>query len=424
MRFGDRYLEKQALKFNFSFDKPDKSLGLCVIIPCYDEDKLIETLDSLWKCKSPVHSAEVIIVVNSSVSEEEEVLERNLSTIEDFKGWEKQHRDDCLKFFLIHTPNLPDKHAGPGLARKIGMDLAISRFNQLNHPDGILISFDADCTCTENYLVEIEKAFTENENLDCGIVNFEHPVSGNEYPDEVYKAIIQYELHLRYHIEFLRKIGYPYAFHTLGSCFAVKATSYIRQGGMNRRKAGEDFYFLHKLFAAGKTIEINNATVFPSPRPSQRVVFGTGPVIQKLSADSGSILKTYHPKAYLDLKQLLDLIPRLFEHHDPNIFSRLPESIRDFLIQNDVIEKVKEIKQNTASLSSFVKRFYTWFAPLMVVRFLNYVHQKIYPMVHVVEAATVLLTLLNQVNLQNQSGLELLKTFRNIQKSNKQVICL
>ncbi len=422
MSFGDQYLEKQILKFNFSFDKPDKSLGLCVIIPCYDEDRLIETLNSLWRCKRPAHLVEVIIVVNSSLFEKKEILARNLATIDEFNDWEKQHRDNQLIFLLAHTPDLPEKHAGPGLARKIGMDLAIARFNQIQKPDGILISLDADCTCSDDYLITIEAAFSNNKNIDCATISFEHPLTGMDYSQAVYNAIIQYELHLRYHIEYLRYIGYPYAFHTLGSCFAVKAASYVKQGGMNQRKAGEDFYFLHKLFANGNTVEINNTTVIPSPRPSSRVVFGTGPVINKLSTGSNSILKTYHPNAYNDLKQLLDLIPSLYEYNDYEAFSDcLPETITGFLMQHNVFEKVNEIKQNTASQSAFVKRFHTWFTPLMVVRFLNYAHQKYYSMVPIGNAAKELLVFYNQKQSENQNLLELLSVYRSLQKDKKPV---
>ena len=59
-------------------------------------------------------------------------------------------------------------------------------------------------------------------------IYFEHPIEGDEYPPEVYDAIIQYELYLRYYLQALRYTGYPYATHTVGSCFAVKASVYAK----------------------------------------------------------------------------------------------------------------------------------------------------------------------------------------------------
>ena len=73
----------------------------------------------------------------------------------------------------------------------------------------------------------------------------------------------------------------PYSYHTIGSAFAVSASSYAKQGGMNRRKAGEDFYFISKLIKGEKFGEITKTKVIPSPRISDRVPFGTGRSIMK-----------------------------------------------------------------------------------------------------------------------------------------------
>ena len=69
---------------------------------------------------------------------------------------------------------------------------------------------------------------------------------------------------------------FPFAFHTIGSSMAVRASSYMRQGGMNKRKAGEDFYFQQKIIPLCGFTECNSTVVYPSPRPSYRVPFGTG----------------------------------------------------------------------------------------------------------------------------------------------------
>jgi hypothetical protein len=39
-----------------------------------------------------------------------------------------------------------------GLARKIGMDLAIQHFLDTGNRDGVIISLDADCTVSPNFL--------------------------------------------------------------------------------------------------------------------------------------------------------------------------------------------------------------------------------------------------------------------------------
>ena len=83
---------------------------------------------------------------------------------------------------------------------------------------------------------------------------------------------------------------------------AVKALPYIKAGGMNRRQAGEDFYFIQKLVPAGGYFSLNSTTVYPSPRPSFRVPFGTGASISKLNESGEPVLLTYNISAFNELK--------------------------------------------------------------------------------------------------------------------------
>ncbi|MEZ4848575.1 MAG: hypothetical protein R3B93_08135 [Bacteroidia bacterium] len=76
---------------------------------------------------------------------------------------------------------------------------------------------------------------------------------------------------------------YLHAFHCVGSSMAVRSIAYQKRGGMNRRKAGEDFYFLQKFIAEGTLAELSTTKVIPSPRASEKVPFGTGRAIKKLA---------------------------------------------------------------------------------------------------------------------------------------------
>lgn len=51
---------------------------------------------------------------------------------------------------------------------------------------------------------------------------------------------------------------------------------------MNQRKAGEDFYFLHKFSILDQLGEINVEIVLPLARSSDRVPFGTGKAISQI----------------------------------------------------------------------------------------------------------------------------------------------
>ncbi len=81
---------------------------------------------------------------------------------------------------------------------------------------------------------------------------------------------------------------------------------------MNRRKAGEDFYFLHKIIPLGEFREVNTTCVIPSSRESDRVPFGTGAAMRKYVASNESTLLTYAPECFYDLKMFFSCIPGLF----------------------------------------------------------------------------------------------------------------
>ena len=50
-----------------------------------------------------------------------------------------------FKVFLIITDELPTKHAGVGLARKIGMDEAVRRLEEAGKTKGLILNVDSDC---------------------------------------------------------------------------------------------------------------------------------------------------------------------------------------------------------------------------------------------------------------------------------------
>ena len=69
----------------------------------------------------------------------------------------------------------------------------------------------------------------------------------------------------------LRQAKSPYARYTSGSCMAVRCGAYVQQGGMNRRRAGDDFYFgLQRLLRGGRLTEFGSPRVLPSRRLSHR----------------------------------------------------------------------------------------------------------------------------------------------------------
>jgi glycosyltransferase involved in cell wall biosynthesis len=204
---------------------PSSQLGLVVVIPCYNEPALIESLEALRRSERPSSHVEVILVINSAENASASVLQQNEQTFHAAQTWISQHDDSSFRFHCLHFPKLPQKKAGVGLARKIGMDEALRRLAAINRLDSPILCFDADCTCDPNYLVEIERAFITHPQAPGASIYFEHPLEGPEDP-RLYQAVTLYELHLRYYVEALRYAGFPHAFHTIGSSMAVRAQIY------------------------------------------------------------------------------------------------------------------------------------------------------------------------------------------------------
>ncbi len=420
MGFADRYLNQQKGFIPVVTGLPSAQLSYVVVIPAYCEPGLTDALESLWNCQRPRGHAEVFIVINSPENAGEDVLLSNRQSLEKTSEWISLHNDPSFHFHILEKMSLPARDAGVGLARKIGMDEAIHRFNLIDKPDGFILSFDADSRCDDNYFTAIDEEIRNHPDIKGFTIYFEHPVQGNEFDERVYTAITDYELHLRYVNQFLRHAGFPYAHHTVGSCFGVRAESYAAQGGMNKRKGGEDFYFLHKIIPLGNFTDITATRVIPSPRVSNRVPFGTGPVIGRYLNTEEPGMTTYAPECFLALKGFFACIPQLFkaDRKDLNVqVSRWPASVQAFLNENEVIESVMEISANCGSPGTFNKRFFRWFDAFRVVKYMNYASRNFYPQTEVRKAALHFLSVKGYaVKDKNFTSLELLQLFRKLER--------
>jgi hypothetical protein len=199
---------------------------------------------------------------------------------------------------------------------------------------------------------------------------------------------------MRYFLQGLKYSGFPYAFHTVGSALAVKALQYVKAGGMNRRQAGEDFYFVQKLIPLGGYFALNTTTVYPSPRESSRVPFGTGVMIARLMDDTEEQLMTYNTGAFKELQSLFAVAEKLYEagkQETMDLYKILPPGIISFIEEKEWSDRIAEIKNNTSSHESFMKRFFSWFNIFRIVKYMNHVHSGIFNKKAVADSAFELL---------------------------------
>ncbi len=397
---------------------PSQNLELCVVIPCFNEPQLDLALESLAQCELPGCDVEVIVVVNHPENSEISIIDASLRALNLVERYNKGKGSKRIQYHAIKAFNLPRKHAGVGLARQIGMDEAAYRLLSVSG-EGIIACFDADSQCIPNYLVELFRFWQMNPKAHANSIRFEHPLKGNEFPQTIYDGIAIYELHLRYYNQALRFINFPFAYHTVGSSMACSASAYVRFGGMNRHQAGEDFYFLQKIIPHGHFGEVNSTCVFPSPRPSNRVPFGTGRAMSKL-VNQHEPITTYHLDSFLSLRPFFDRVDSLFNFtrsQTAEFLKSLPLPLSEFLVKTDATEALENVRRNSASVHTFRKRFFLWFDAFMMLKYMNYSAENYYGRVTVIPASIALLHLMGKIPYSDISVIELLSVSREIEKA-------
>jgi len=413
----EKYLSKQNRLNPLIQEQPKNNLKYTVIIPVYNEPHLLHTVNNLINCVLPQEPVEIILVFNASEATPDHIIKQNRETYAEIKEW-KEKQNLPMEIHIVIKEDIPPESMGAGLARKIGMDEAIRRYASINKTDGILISLDADTLCESNYFTAIEKALKKEPNLNAGTIFFEHPTEGKNYSVNIYQSITRYELFLRYYKQALHYCSFPYAFHTIGSAFYVKALAYAKQGGMNKRKAGEDFYFLNKLFQLGNIREITETRVFPSPRLSERVLFGTGPEIKKISTNPEQKYLTYHPDLFTHLKSFFSKAEQLYnipENKIHEVFTDLPTFFQKFLIKNNATNNIQRIRNNCAGLEIFKKHFFLWFDGLKIIRLIHEAHETTYKKIPLLKAAEIMLGYRGCKLPQSGSYKEMLNAYKKIE---------
>lgn len=375
--FCEKYLEKQKSK-TLTNDIPVSSdMELIIVIPCYNESDVEKTLNSLFACNTGDFCTEVILLINSFEISSEEVKAFNRKTFAEAQEYALHHNNSDIKLIPLLIEDLPGHQTGAGQPRKTGMDEALRRFISIGKENGVIVSLDADCLVDKNYLTEIRQAFHKNKKLLSATIAFHHPVEHLPENDPVRKSIELYEIYLRYYRAALEYTGYPYAYHTIGSAFAVRCTPYAQVGGMGKQQAGEDFYFLQKVFPLGQTVEIKQTNVYPAARVSDRVPFGTGPALAKMIAEKEIVKYTYSFESFQILKTLFDIVDQLFKADlevIDNQIRKLSPILFQFLSNDNFIAGIGVINETTSTLPAFRKRFFNYFNAFRILKYLNFVH--------------------------------------------------
>jgi len=369
VRHLKRYLDLQQAKAAIAAP-PANGLGLIIVVPCLREPAMLELLDHLRSRETLRCAVEVIVVINHPAGAPDAVRTANMNTLKRICAWKQARKSADFRVYPLRAFDLPPKSAGVGLARKIGMDEAMRRFAAIARPNGIIASLDADCRVSRHYLTALHRAFDDNPAMHAATLAWAHPFDEIADPRHRY-AMICYELFLRYIEQGWRQAGLPYAFTAIGSCFAVRANACARHHGMNRRKAGEDFYFLHKLAREKPLGRISQACVYPSARMRGRTPFGTARAVTDWYRSGSSEWPVRPPQCFSDLRRMHDSLPDLYAGPTARWLGRLPPPLAAFLDAAGLGRAAEGMRAHAASADTFEKRYYVWFDGLKAWRYVR-----------------------------------------------------
>lgn len=377
-----------------------------IVVPSIAESETLPTLINSLEQNDELEllNTLLIVVVNNSISSTEEVKNDNQKTIQYLKNIKSRVNISFIDACSTGK-EMDDKNGGVGLARKIGMDLALTKFDYYSLNKKIMICTDADCTVEPYYLTKISQEFNRN-NFEAAVVNFAHDINGD---DEETNAIICYEIFLRYYVLGLNFAKSEYAFHTIGSTMLCTPEAYVKVEGMNKRKAAEDFYFLEKLAKIYPIGELKSTFVYPSKRGSWRVPFGTGRSVDRYLSNSRDEYLLYDPKNFIVLKTWLQVF------NDNSISNQIDlirisqnihPALSGFLSQQDFGNFINKVLLKNNNPNEIEKQKHFWFDAFRTLKLIHYLRDETYPNINMFDAIDELLKMMSiENNIKRNSAI-------------------
>jgi len=377
--FAD-YLTRRAVAGPWSLVLEAKApLPGAIVIPCLAESTSIpDTLASLAADSSlPESGLAVVVVVNQRLDATTAEKEDNILTLNYLKSCRGKVP---FQLGIVDAASqgfeLPLKDGGVGLARKLGHDLLLPHLDFSRDP--VIISLDADTLVKPGYAGTIMNHF-RGATAGGAVISFEHLPAEGEREN---RAIERYELFLRCYVAGLAFAASPYGFHTVGSAMACRASAYLKSGGMNRRRAGEDFYFLQSLAKTSGVEQVKGTTIYPSPRRSTRVPFGTGRAMGMMLDNEPGAIKFYRPECYHLLKAWLELAMNACSARSDDLARRgggISVNLGRFLEEQKFDSAWKGFLGQHSTPESLKSAFHGWFDAFRTMKLFHYLAEVEYP---------------------------------------------
>ncbi|MDP2854104.1 MAG: hypothetical protein Q8O28_07635 [Smithellaceae bacterium] len=412
------YLNRYAVGLHWRLQAGNlENIEQVVVIPAYAEkDLLFATLASIAaNGDSFLEKALILFVINNKAAAPAADKENNTQTLAmlnalirkqsfsrlalagDLHDLLQRIADRPLKLGCMDASSpgfeIPPRVGGVGMARKIGMDMAL-RLLQNSAEPRLILSLDADTLVQPDYLSAIRNVFLSGKTQ-TGIIAYEHQMP----LDKIERAAICcYEIFLRYWVLGLQYAQSPYAFYSIGSTIVTTTDNYLAVRGMNRREAGEDFYFLNKLAKTGPISQISETRVYPSARISVRVPFGTGAAVGKIVSGAGQEQRLYDPRIFIILKAWIALMKQSFNRSEHQILAKardIDPGLASFLVARGFLAVWPKIRRNLKDQKTYERQFHGWFDGFETLKLVNDLSKTLYPRISLVSALKKILEMLN-----------------------------
>lgn len=379
----ETYLRKRSIHGQYPLDGELDSppIDRVIVIPALAErDTLPRTLESLESCNPALLETTLILIVVNNRSAEHvspEAIAENRETLE----WLSSSPHPVLRLTWIDASspgNELSRKDGVGVARKIGMDRATAILHEQKTQHPLIVCLDADTLVESNYLDALD-AYAKRDDAWAGVIRYAHRVEG---ASDEQSAIISYELFLRYMEIGLRFARSPYAFHTIGSTIVCTPEAYAAVSGMNRKMAGEDFYFLQQLAKTGAVHRIDTTTVHPSARESWRVPFGTGKRVGRYLEGKDEEWRVYHPESYRILRDWLTCVEGNLEATGEELIAMagdIDAQLAVFLGQLEFSSNWEKLRSQSSRKDQLLIQTHSFFDGFQTLKLIHHLRDHGYP---------------------------------------------
>ena len=249
---------------------PNPGVRIVFAVPAKDEeDHIAACLEAFQQQadasgRSLMASFEVLLLINNTT---DDTISRALSA--------RRHPGTH-----VVSVDLPPHYAHIGWARRLAMEWCSKRLGQNGHPEGIIVSTDADSQLAPDFVYELTQTFTSPAVHAAGaMLLVKDEIGGPVFTN--LRTYFSLEKRLRQRAQ--QEVTYDLVHtHFSGAGFAVRQQMYAAVGGLSPWPYNEDKYFYQKLLQRDACIKMNDRLViFTSSRMAGRTEWGMAAQLMK-----------------------------------------------------------------------------------------------------------------------------------------------